>query len=875
MTVLAPEGQPVAGQPSPDADAAGPANPFPGPRPFVTEEQGLFFGRDREIRELVALLFAQRVVLVHAPSGAGKSSLVQAGVIPLAEERGFEVLPVARLRCDVSGERPLDPSRNRYVANVIEHWLAHDPSRGSAEATTLASFFDFPIELDVEGGSPRLVVFDQFEELFVFHPDRWRDRQGFFVQLQEALDAHPTLRVMILLRDDYLAHLEPLVGALRDRLRIRYHLGQLDARQALQAIVQPVDRAGRTFEAGAAEDLVAELLRAPVEGPAGAVYEAEHADAVQLQIVLRTLWDSVPAGADEITKAHVREHGDVDRALLNFYEQSVAAAVGAVRRLDERRVRLWFERDLITPALSRGLVYQDERTTAGLPNEAVAVLEQRRVIRSEPRGPALWFELTHDRLIPAVLDSNRQWFARRPRRGRNAVAFVACALVSFGLAVAVFGGDGGDATAARSWQQKDGTLEAGGVEVVAFSAREGQLVTVELESMEGLTAGTVLESPDGGSAVAFPDVGDGDMTSFTRRVDSAGRYRLRVVAENGSSGSFAVQVAVQDVDVDRAVRTPTTRGSIRRPGEVDVYRFPGKAGDVVRVAMRGRGDLDSLVRIAAPSGEVWLNDDSADSGDSLLVTLLPEDGRYEVHATSADDDFDGDYELTLETVEPTELTAGRTSGRFADASSSAVYRLRRPDAGPVLGRVTPTGDMDTSVTLYDRHGRVLDAVEDLGMGEPDRFTLLAEPGSPYLLVVTSAFSESDGQAFDVSIGFPNAVGIVDGEAPRGTPPASLEPSEVGDVYRFGGVQNDIVLLLASPAGEDDVAMELLAPDGEFLGGVDDQGAGVQELLSHRVAENGSYLVVVTATEPLRSAAPYRLTLNRATAKPSVAAATPG
>jgi predicted GTPase len=74
------------------------ANPFPGPRPFAESDSLLFFGRDRELSDLVALLFAHRAVLLHAPSGAGKSSLVNAGLIPRARRRGFEFLPVARVR---------------------------------------------------------------------------------------------------------------------------------------------------------------------------------------------------------------------------------------------------------------------------------------------------------------------------------------------------------------------------------------------------------------------------------------------------------------------------------------------------------------------------------------------------------------------------------------------------------------------------------------------------------------------------------------------------------------------------------------------------------------------------------------------------------
>ena len=62
-------------------------NPYVGPRAFRTGEA--LYGRARELNELMNLLIAERIVLLHSPSGAGKSSLIQAGLIPLLEERGF------------------------------------------------------------------------------------------------------------------------------------------------------------------------------------------------------------------------------------------------------------------------------------------------------------------------------------------------------------------------------------------------------------------------------------------------------------------------------------------------------------------------------------------------------------------------------------------------------------------------------------------------------------------------------------------------------------------------------------------------------------------------------------------------------------------
>jgi len=74
------------------------SNPYRGPRPFEIGEQKIFFGRDREVKDLLSLIIAHRVVLLYAQSGAGKTSLLNAGLIPLLIEEGFDVLPVARVR---------------------------------------------------------------------------------------------------------------------------------------------------------------------------------------------------------------------------------------------------------------------------------------------------------------------------------------------------------------------------------------------------------------------------------------------------------------------------------------------------------------------------------------------------------------------------------------------------------------------------------------------------------------------------------------------------------------------------------------------------------------------------------------------------------
>src|SRR6187549_1913852 len=57
-------------------------NPFPGLRPFEPDEDYLFFGREREVDELLRRLGAHRFLSVIGTSGSGKSSLVRSGLIP-------------------------------------------------------------------------------------------------------------------------------------------------------------------------------------------------------------------------------------------------------------------------------------------------------------------------------------------------------------------------------------------------------------------------------------------------------------------------------------------------------------------------------------------------------------------------------------------------------------------------------------------------------------------------------------------------------------------------------------------------------------------------------------------------------------------------
>ena len=92
-------------------------NPYVGPRTFTAQQAHLFFGREREARELLALVIAERLVLCYAQSGAGKSSLLQTRLIPQLQEKAhYLTLPVGR----VGGELPAGVAQvaNIYLFNL-------------------------------------------------------------------------------------------------------------------------------------------------------------------------------------------------------------------------------------------------------------------------------------------------------------------------------------------------------------------------------------------------------------------------------------------------------------------------------------------------------------------------------------------------------------------------------------------------------------------------------------------------------------------------------------------------------------------------------------------------------------------------------------
>ena len=408
----------------------GEACPFPGPRPFTAAERKQFFGRAGELRDLVSLVISHPLAVLHGPTGAGKTSLIHAGLVPELEAAGFEVLPVARIGGLLPPGTDAARLRNVFTYSVLLHWArADEQDVDLLSGYTLAGYLKKLLE---HSGSkkPLALVFDQVEDMFFTYPEQWQHREAFLRELAEVLQgdrgfglAGRPLRVLLAIRDDRLGDLERHAHVVPDALRVRYALDDLRLAEAIEAIRGP---ARELFSQQDAEQLARALAHRRVRLPAGklALITTETIDPMHLQVACDERWQR---GGHSDAKDR-----DPDEALTRFITRAIRRA--AVGWGGERKIRRWLGDRMITPDGGRATARRGSTTTGGLVNALVENLERERLVRAEERLGNTWYELAHDRLIGPIQRSNAEW-SEEQRRGRRAWRVVLWILVLVGVGI--------------------------------------------------------------------------------------------------------------------------------------------------------------------------------------------------------------------------------------------------------------------------------------------------------------------------------------------------------------------------------------------------------------------------------------------------------
>jgi tetratricopeptide (TPR) repeat protein len=415
-----------------DGEATGlvdPQNPWLGLFSYSEETLAYFHGRDEETAELARRVQRKLLTVLFGQSGLGKTSLLRAGIVPRLRAEGY--CPVY-VRIDYAPDSPSPSEQIKQAIFQATQAAGHWTRPGAAiEGESLWEFMHHRGDLlrDVDGRPLiPLLIFDQFEEIFTLAQaddvGRMRAKQ-FLEDLADLVENRPPAaletrienddtaaddfdfaradyRVLIALREDYLAHLESVKASMPSITQNRMRLARMNGTQALSAVVQP---GGRLVSQEVAESIVrfvaggSELANAEIE-PA------------LLSLVCRELNTVRQAqGRSEISADLLA--GSRDTILSEFYERALADQPEGVRRVieDELLTDSGYRESLAEERLMKALA------AAGAAPDSLARLVDRRLLRIEERLDMRRVELTHDVLAGVVLASRN---LRQEREARDA-----------------------------------------------------------------------------------------------------------------------------------------------------------------------------------------------------------------------------------------------------------------------------------------------------------------------------------------------------------------------------------------------------------------------------------------------------------------------
>lgn len=254
------------------------ASPYIGLVPFSEDDQGVFFGRDREKKVISANLRTRRLTLLYGPTAVGKSSVLMAGVVPnlsalnskpqLAHAGFWESAPdvygfdlserLASLEDGIQGlKRPV------LIVAVFSKWLGNPlmslkdeicnalreslPDVFTKETTDnlVAQPLPFMLQAITEYREvlELLIILDQFEEYFVYHPAKQKVADEFadeFCRAVTTLDLPANFLISI--REDWVARLDRFKRRIPFLFDNSIRIDHLNRDAAYDAIKGPVNK---------------------------------------------------------------------------------------------------------------------------------------------------------------------------------------------------------------------------------------------------------------------------------------------------------------------------------------------------------------------------------------------------------------------------------------------------------------------------------------------------------------------------------------------------------------------------------------------------------------------------------------------------------
>jgi len=404
-------------------------HPWLGLVSFTEETRSFFHGREEEAAELGRRVQRKLLTILFGQSGLGKTSILQAGLVPRLRPEGF--CPVyVRLDYDPNSPPPSDQIK-RAVFRATAAAGTWTQSGSAVSGETLWEFLHHRDDVLKDAAGRTLIpilIFDQFEEIFTLaqSDDAGRKRaQEFLADLADLVENRPPValearidrdeadaskfdfaradyRILISLREDYLAHLEGLKGQMPSVTQNRMRLARMTGPQAAAAVRAPAPHL--------VGEAVAEAVVRFVAG--GADLARAEVEPSLLSLICRELNNARLAKGEAEISANLLA-GSRDTILSEFYERTLADQPPGVRMFieDEMLTDSGFRESVAEERVRKGFV------AAGAAPEALATLVDRRLLRVEDRLDLRRVEITHD-VLCSVIGASRN--VRREREALEA-----------------------------------------------------------------------------------------------------------------------------------------------------------------------------------------------------------------------------------------------------------------------------------------------------------------------------------------------------------------------------------------------------------------------------------------------------------------------
>ena len=407
-------------------------HPWPGLKPFTEDLQDYFHGRRQEADDLFRRVRRKQLTILFGQSGLGKTSLLQAGLFPKLRGEGF--LPVVIRFSYDSKAASLSCQIKAAIRQTLQDAATAPAALPDPEQSLWEYFHGADNLLRGRDGKPLslVLVFDQFEEFFTLGRTAAPaiGSAGFVEELADLVENRPPesvarrleddpdvvhrfafdrrdFRVLLSLREEYLADLEGLRRRLPSLGENRMRLVRMNGGHALEAILKP---AGNLLSAEVAERIVRFIASEEKEVVAG----NGHTDARELNTLEIEPWllslvcyelndRRLQKGLPQITAELVA--GNTKDILAKFYqtclERRAPVCRGAVREFIEERL---LSKSGYRESMALDTAWE-ELQQRGAPSSAIDELVKERLLHVEQRLGAPRVELTHDKLAEAIKQS--------------------------------------------------------------------------------------------------------------------------------------------------------------------------------------------------------------------------------------------------------------------------------------------------------------------------------------------------------------------------------------------------------------------------------------------------------------------------------------